>query len=105
MTPDNGAVVLVLTRRVGESLLIGSQVTVTVVGVKGNQIRIGVNAPRSIPVYREELYERVRRERPRLGEPRTPLLPPLERSLRREIKSPSGAKRCDPAYSEGKVEA
>ena len=62
---------LVLTRRIGESLMIGSRVTVTVVAVKGGQIRIGVNAPKSIPVHREELYERIRREQRRLGEPRT----------------------------------
>ena len=62
---------LVLTRRIGESLMIGSRVTVTVVAVKGSQIRIGVNAPKSIPVHREELYERIRREQRRLGEPRT----------------------------------
>jgi len=65
--------VLVLTRRIGESLMIGSRVTVTVVAVKGGQIRIGVNAPKSIPVHREELYERIRREQRRLGEPRTRL--------------------------------
>ena len=64
---------LVLTRRIGESLMIGSRVTVTVVAVKGSQIRIGVNAPKSIPVHREELYERIRREQRRLGEPRTRL--------------------------------
>ena len=64
---------LVLTRRIGESLMIGSRVTVTVVAVKGGQIRIGVNAPKSIPVHREELYERIRREQRRLGEPRTRL--------------------------------
>ena len=62
---------LVLTRRIGESLMIGSRVTVTVVAVKGGQIRIGVNAPKSIPVHREELYERIRRAQRRLGEPRT----------------------------------
>ena len=64
---------LVLTRRIGESLMIGSRVTVTVVAVKGSQIRIGVIAPKSIPVRREELYERIRREQHRLGEPRTRL--------------------------------
>ena len=71
---------LVLTRRIGESLMIGSRVTVTVVAVKGGQIRIGVNAPKSIPVHREELYERIRREQRRLGEPRTRLHSALERT-------------------------
>ena len=48
---------LILTRRVGETLMIGDEVTVTVLGVKGNQVRIGVNAPREVAVHREEVYE------------------------------------------------
>ena len=53
---------LILTRRVGETLMIGDSVTVTVLGVKGNQVRIGVNAPRDVTVHREEIYERIKRE-------------------------------------------
>ena len=53
---------LILTRRVGESLMIGDEVTVTVLGVKGNQVRIGVNAPKHVSVHREEIYERIKRE-------------------------------------------
>lgn len=53
---------LILTRRVGETLMIGDEVTVTVLGVKGNQVRIGVNAPKDVAVHREEIYERIKQE-------------------------------------------
>ena len=59
---------LILTRRVGETLMIGDEVTVTVLGVKGNQVRIGVNAPRDVTVHREEIYERIKQEQQEASE-------------------------------------
>ena len=67
---------LILTRRVGESLMIGDDVTVTVLGVKGNQVRIGVNAPRDVAVHREEIYSRIQDgESPAGRQGITPLTP------------------------------
>ena len=53
---------LILTRRVGETVVIGDEVQVTVLGVKGNQVRLGVNAPRDVSVHRQEIYERIQKE-------------------------------------------
>jgi carbon storage regulator len=67
---------LILTRRVGESVVIGEDVTVTVLGVKGNQVRIGINAPKTVAVHREEIFERIKNgqgagDRPSADEPTT----------------------------------
>ena len=53
---------LILTRRVGESLMIGDNVDITVLGIRGNQVRIGINAPKDVSVHREEIYERIKDE-------------------------------------------
>lgn len=58
---------LILTRRVGETIMVGDTVTFTVLGVKGNQVRCGINAPKDIPVHREEIYDRIHREREEAG--------------------------------------
>jgi carbon storage regulator len=53
---------LILSRRVGETLIIGDDVSITILGLKGNQVRIGINAPKNVAVHREEIYERIERE-------------------------------------------
>ena len=66
---------LILTRRVGETLMIGDEVTVTVLGVKGNQVRIGINAPKTVAVHREEIYLRIKGEQEAGAAPAEPAAP------------------------------
>jgi carbon storage regulator len=65
-----GANVLILTRRPNETLMIGAEITVTVLGIKGNQVRIGVNAPKNVAVHREEIFERINSEKRESNAPR-----------------------------------
>jgi carbon storage regulator len=66
---------LILTRRIKERILIGNDVSLIVLGVKGNQVRIGIEAPKSVPVHREEVYERIKAESQREADP---VIPPLD---------------------------
>jgi carbon storage regulator len=70
---------LILTRRVGETVMIGNEVTVTILGVKGNQVRVGVNAPKDVAVHREEIYERIKREEEGDAPPERPILKVTDR--------------------------
>jgi carbon storage regulator len=67
---------LILTRRVGETLMIGDSVSVTVLGVKGNQVRIGINAPKDVAVHREEIFQRIKREHSESNEHSEAVAPP-----------------------------
>ena len=78
---------LILTRRIGETLMIGDEVTVTVLGVKGNQVRIGINAPKDVSVHREEIYQRIQQEKnttPKQEEPAPVVVAPATTTVRKK---------------------
>lgn len=58
---------MILTRRTGETIMVGDEIMVTVLGIKGNQVRVGIKAPRNVPVHREEIYERIKDENLSVG--------------------------------------
>jgi carbon storage regulator len=69
---------LILTRRVGETIVIGDDVIITVLGIKGNQVRIGINAPKDVSVHREEIYQRIQQEKNTAAPAATAIIPPKQ---------------------------
>lgn len=86
---------LILTRRIGEKLIVGGNVTLTVLGVKGNQIRVGIDAPPEVKVYREEIYNKIQAEKetPVLDDKRTSVLNDKRKSVLNNRKAPTSKDR------------
>ena len=80
---------LVLTRRVGETLMIGDDITITVLGINGNQSRIGIDAPKNVAVHREEIYQRIQREKTRIVAKPQPLKPTDGRAKTLKVFKPA----------------
>jgi carbon storage regulator len=81
---------LILTRRVGETLIIGDDVVVTVLGIKGNQVRIGINAPKDVSVHREEIYQRIQQEKNSTTPAATPAPASEEKVKEKKVRTPKG---------------